>query len=96
MPEVLRVADLQPRTSRDARLQVARQPGPLSSESGRFGRPEAVRKNAAHPPCSDVFLASARTASQFAVPPFPGLRRLASGADQRLWISITGNSSGEA
>ena len=39
----------------------------MSSDSGRFGRPKAVRKNAAHPPCSDVFLASARTASQFAV-----------------------------
>ena len=40
-----------------------------------------------------VFLASARTASQFAVPPFPGLRRLASDAGQRLWMSITGSSS---
>ncbi len=52
-----------------------------------------VAAHAAHAAGVGDFFASARTGSQSAA---AGLRYLASGAGQRLWISITGISSGEA
>jgi hypothetical protein len=54
---------------------------------GRFGRPEAVRQNAAHPAAVVFFLRRRRPRPSL---PFPGLRRLAAGTAQRLWMSIAG------
>ncbi len=62
----------------------------MSSEIGRVGRPATVRQNAAHPLAAMVFVRRRRPRPSLR---FPGLRRLASGTAQTLWISIAVSSS---
>jgi len=57
-----------------------------------FRRLISCCRNGFPPPWGGEFLASAQTVSQSAT---PGLRCRASGTDQRLWMSITGTSSGD-
>ena len=64
----------------------------VSCAIGRFGRPDAVRQNAAYYPAVAFFSRRRRPRPSL---PFPGLRRLVSDAGQRLWMSIGGSSSGE-
>ena len=56
----------------------------------RPGRPERVSRNAPHPLRWRFSGVSSRPRPSR---PFPGLRRLASDAGQRLWMSITGSLS---
>jgi hypothetical protein len=65
----------------------------VSGETGGFGRPEAVPQNAMHPLAAAIFSPRRRPAPS---PPVPGMRRFASGSDQRLWMSIAGRSSDDA
>ena len=58
--------------------------------------PEQAKKLAAEFPGVRVWRFSCVSRRPRPSRPFPGLRRLASGSGQRLWMSITGNSSGEA
>ena len=56
------------------------------------GTQSAAPGTAALPPEVAIFSPSAQTVSRVAR---PGLRRLASGSGQRLWMSIAGSPSGE-